>query len=67
MSDAIGDRAAISFATAFYQALGYGRDVKTAFELGRAQIDLEGIPEEKTPQLLATKVDPAEVVLVSSA
>jgi len=67
MSDAIGDKAAISFATAFYQALGYGRDVKTAFELGRAQIDLENIPEEQTPQLLATKVDPAEVVLVSPA
>jgi hypothetical protein len=65
MSESIGDRAAISFATAFYQALGYGRDVKTAFALGRAQIDLENVPEVQTPQLLATKADPAQIVLVS--
>jgi hypothetical protein len=65
MSAAISDKAAISFATAFYRALGYGTDVKTAFESGCAQIGLENIPEEQTPQLLATKVDPAQVVLVS--
>jgi hypothetical protein len=66
MSTAITDKAAIHFAAAFYQALGYGRDVKTAFALGRAQIDLENIPEAQTPQLLATRVDPAQVVLVGS-
>ena len=32
MSKAIGDKAAISFAAAFYQALGYGKDFKTGFE-----------------------------------
>jgi len=63
MSKAIGDKAAISFATAFYQALGFGRDVKTAFDLGRAQIDLENISEEQTPQLLSPKADPTQVVL----
>ena len=31
ISKAITDEVAISFATAFYQALGYGRDLKTAF------------------------------------
>jgi len=28
-----GDEAAISFAVAFYQALGFGKDVKTALQL----------------------------------
>ncbi len=52
MSKAITDQAAISFATAFYQALGYGRDVKTAFNLGCVQIDLENLDEQDTPKLL---------------
>jgi hypothetical protein len=32
MSKAISDSAAISFAAYFYQAFGYGRDIKTAFK-----------------------------------
>jgi hypothetical protein len=62
MSSAIGDKSAISFATAFYQALGYGRDVKTAFELGCVQIDLESLDEQSTPKLLAIRIDPAKIV-----
>ncbi len=57
MSTAIGDQAAISFSAAFYQALAYGRDLQTAFDLGTIQIDLESIPEEETPQLIAPRVD----------
>ncbi len=53
MTNAIGDSAAISFTTAFYRALGYGRDIKTAFELGCAQIDLEALGVGNMPQLLA--------------
>src|SRR5207237_123739 len=34
MNTEIGDQAAIIFAAAFYQALGFGRDVQTAFDLG---------------------------------
>ncbi len=64
MSKAIGDEAAINFAIAFYQALGYGKDVKTAFELGRVQIDLKRINEKDTPKLLALKSDPKKVVFV---
>jgi hypothetical protein len=41
----------------------YGRDVKTAFELGRNQIDLQGLGEEDTPRLLAPHADPSQVVL----
>ena len=64
MSKAIGDEAAINFAVAFYQALGYGKNVKTAFDLGCVQIDLQSLNEQDTPKLLATKCDPEEIVFV---
>jgi hypothetical protein len=62
MSESISDSAAISFAAAFYQALGFGRDVKTAFELACLQIDLESLDEQYIPKLLSTKSDPENVV-----
>ncbi len=65
MSKAIGDEAAISFAMAFYQALGFGRDVKTAFDLGCLQINLENLKEQDTPKLLALKTNPQEIVFVN--
>jgi hypothetical protein len=65
MSKAIGDSAAISFAIAFYQALGFGRDIKTAFDCGCVQIDLESLNEQDTPKLLALNRDPKEIVFVS--
>lgn len=49
----VGDEAAIAFSVAFYQALGYGQSVKTAFELGKIQIDLEGLGEQDRPKLLS--------------
>lgn len=64
MSKSIGDSAAINFATAFYQALGYGRDIKTAFNLGCTQIDLKNLNEQDIPKLLATKKNPEEIVLL---
>src|SRR3954454_227609 len=36
MSRPIGDAAAIAFAASFYRALGFGRSMKEAFELGRS-------------------------------
>ena len=64
MSTVIGDQAAISFAAAFYQALGYGRDIKTAFELGRIQINLEDLDEQDTPKLIAHNVNPQTIKFV---
>jgi CheY-like chemotaxis protein len=64
MSKAIGDAAAINFAMAFYQALGYGRNVKTAFDLGCAQIDLENLDEQDTPKLLAANINPMNINIV---
>jgi len=63
MSTAIGDPAALSFASAFYQALGFGRTIKTAFDLGCNQIDLANLDEQDTPQLLAVNVAPDTVIL----
>jgi tetratricopeptide (TPR) repeat protein len=66
MSNAITDDAAINFAAAFYRALGFGRSIKTAFELGRNQIGLAGLREEETPQLLALRGDPARITLTAN-
>ncbi|HMN27661.1 MAG TPA: CHAT domain-containing protein [Caldilineaceae bacterium] len=65
MSQAIQDTAAVRFAASFYQALGFGRDLKTAFELGCLQIDLENIDEADIPQLLAPNHNPAELFFVA--
>lgn len=64
MTDTIGDTAAITFAAAFYQALGFGRSVKAAFDSGITALMLDGIPEEQTPILLVRKgVDPSKAYL----
>jgi hypothetical protein len=67
MSSAITDVAARHFATAFYQALGYGRSVQSAFELGCAQIALTNLPEEDIPRLLATRHEPSRIFFVEAA
>lgn len=52
MNVAIGDEAAIGFASMFYGALAFGRSVGQAFEQGRTALILQGIAEENTPVLL---------------
>lgn len=52
MDQAIGDKAAIAFAVGFYQALGAGRTIEKAYNLGCVQIGLQGIPEQLTPVLI---------------
>lgn len=52
---AIRDKSAINFSMAFYQALGYGKDIKTAFELGNIQIGLGNYSEQAMPILLSKK------------
>lgn len=51
MNKAIGDKAAIKFATGFYSALSSGESVEFAYKLGCNVIQLDGIPENLTPQL----------------
>jgi ActR/RegA family two-component response regulator len=64
MPKEIEDEAAISFAAMFYQALGFGKDVCTAFNSGCVQIDLENLDEQNKPKLLSVKSDPKKVVFV---
>jgi hypothetical protein len=65
MRKPIGDEAAIVFAASFYRALGFGRSVKEAFELGKAALLLESIPEDKTPELLTRAgVDASAMIFV---
>jgi hypothetical protein len=53
MARAIGDRAAIEFAVGFYDALGAGRSIPFAYQLGCAALQMAGIPEHLTPVLLS--------------
>jgi hypothetical protein len=67
MDHEIGDEAAVVFSAAFYQAIGFGRSVKDAFESGKTALMLEGIPETKTPKLLVRDgVDPSDISLIAS-
>jgi CHAT domain len=64
MNKGIGDEAAIVFAAAFYQAIGFGRPVKEAFESGKAALMLEGIPEENITELLVRKGADANAIFL---
>ncbi len=55
MNQAIGDGAAIEFATGFYDALLSGRSYEDAFDFGCVSIDLESIPESSKPVLKFNK------------
>jgi hypothetical protein len=67
MTAAVGDDAAIEFATAFYRALGYGRDIQSAFELGTNQIGLQDLPDVGTPRLLVKDAAAGHFTFVSQA
>ncbi len=64
MSNNISDSTAIKFSSSFYQAIGYGRDVKKAFELGCVEVHLEDLGEQDIPLLIAQKIDPQELFFV---
>lgn len=51
MSESISDGAARSFAIGFYRAIAKGRDIASAFDFGRNQIQLDQPGEEHIPQL----------------
>lgn len=65
MDRAIGDEAAISFAAAFYRAIGFGKSIQRAFDEARLDLMLLGIPEEDRPVLYPRKdVDADRIFLV---
>ena len=62
MNQSIGDIAAINFSSAFYRAIGFGRSIKDAFNLGCLQIDLNNLGEHNTPQLIAHNYPPEDII-----
>ncbi|NMG21267.1 CHAT domain-containing protein [Brasilonema bromeliae] len=59
MNQTIGDKAAIAFAVAFYDALGAGETVEFAFNLGRTE--LIRLKEDQIPVLKTTSIHPADI------
>jgi uncharacterized protein YjbI with pentapeptide repeats len=51
MNKRVGDKMAISFAGAFYQALAFDRTVTEAFELAKAEVDLVNLAGSDTPEI----------------
>jgi len=64
ISGSVEDATATSFSRAFYQALGYGRNVKDAFDLGVVQVGLEGQAGQHALRLLAPRADPCKMSFV---
>jgi CRP-like cAMP-binding protein len=66
MNKEIGDQVAITFASSFYRALGFGRSVATAFDLGKLALMGEQISEETTPTLITGPgVDISKLLLMN--
>ena len=65
MSDQIDDGAAIAFAAAFYEALGYGKSIQDAFDL--ALVQLTGVGADRSLAKLYKRrgVKPSQIVLVT--
>jgi CHAT domain len=53
MSRDVGDDDAIAFSAGFYQALGFGRSVQNALEIGKASISMENLPDSAVPRLVS--------------
>jgi esterase/lipase superfamily enzyme len=50
MHKAIGDPSALRFSQSFYTGLAYGKDYKTAYELGCVDMDLLSLPDALVPR-----------------
>jgi hypothetical protein len=67
MHPTISDQAAIIFSAAFYRAIGFGRTLQEAYKQGQVALQLQGILEHATPQLLVKNgVDPAQIRIIPS-
>lgn len=64
MTAAIDDRAAIAFASSFYETLAFGKSVNDAFEAGKSQIALTRLPGSGVPRLrVRTGASASDIVL----
>jgi hypothetical protein len=66
MSKAIDDAAAIKFAKGFYQALGYGKSIEDAFNLGKIEVNLTEASEQDIPKLLTSKNHTQDLSLIGN-
>ncbi|WP_437550914.1 pentapeptide repeat-containing protein [Sorangium sp. So ce367] len=65
MSAALAREATIAFSGAFYQAIGFGESVQTAFELGCNEIDLRALAHADVPRLILREgVKPEDLRLI---
>ena len=63
----IGYQAATTFASSFYQAIGFGRSIKNSFEQGNVALDLERFPIMNPPELLVREsIDPSCICLLEA-
>jgi hypothetical protein len=53
MKSSISDAKAICFSKTFYQALGYGKCIRDAFDSANAQLEVEGLSADQLPILLS--------------
>jgi len=51
----IGDKVSVTFAGAFYRALGFGKSIRDAFESARAELALTKMPRSRGIQLFVKK------------
>jgi tetratricopeptide (TPR) repeat protein len=65
MSQAISDSGALAFSTAFYQALAFGRNLQTAFDLACLALRAQNADEQAIPRLISLRTDPAQIVLAT--
>ena len=62
---AVSDETAVTFAAAFYRALGFGRSVQEALDQGRAALLFENVETVKMPILFTRRgVDSSKLILV---
>ncbi|MFE7811211.1 hypothetical protein ACFU5P_04355 [Streptomyces sp. NPDC057433] len=60
MADEVGDGGAITYAARFYAAVADGQSVRAAHDLGRAAVELAGLPDHELPTLeCPPDVDPS--------
>lgn len=65
MSNEIADKPAMHFSSAFYRAIGYGQDLKTAFDLGCLEIEFLVPGNEHIPILIGDKEKLAKTYLLT--
>jgi hypothetical protein len=64
MSDEIDAAAAIAFAAAFYEVLGYGRSVQDAYDLALVQLEGAGAARSLAKLHKRRTVKPSEIILI---